>query len=463
MHFPSQKVRSYLACTFVAIPLVACSSSEEDGSTESLPTPAIGKATTHFNAKWKSDTVVLEADQLASLLIERWSEDGSYRFRSSAELSKQLTVGKPLFMSGVNLVRITKVDSTANELTIQTEPISLAEAAEEAHLDFRLEDVLPTLTGAETSASLNGNSIRPQGASNITPDGKSASYEGNIGDFALSYKYTRAPNLVNAEVAVTYGNDKEGKFKVVGIAGLTPFNAEGNLDVAGGSTRDFKLALDGMDISFEFDGGFISTGKGGQILKVPTRVRVPFTASGLPLYLEIGAEIEIESQLGPQTSVFFRTKCHAKSKSSLHYDGTTMHPLGTIDSVECEVIPNDYLGATINGGVAVRVDLPKIALGVGLPSPTPNIRFFDKIRKYEPKLEGFVAFKHEVVGNVAIQHEAVGNFPVIAGTCYTLDYNEGIFAGGEFGIAKFALKTEHQLAGKHIAHKEIGTGKGCPK
>ncbi len=147
-----------MAFTLIAIPIIACSSEGEDGPPELRPTPAIGEAVTHFDAKWKSETVVLDEDMIASSLIERWSDDDSYRFRPSPELSKQLTVGKALLMSGVNLVRITKVETSASELIIQTEPISLAEAAEEAHLDFHLKDVLPTLTGIETSATVNGNS-----------------------------------------------------------------------------------------------------------------------------------------------------------------------------------------------------------------------------------------------------------------------------------------------------------------
>lgn len=72
-----------------AIPIVACSSSDEDGPHDSSSYARRCDAVTHSDAKRKSETVGLDAAEVISWLIARCREEGIHRFQSSPELSNQ--------------------------------------------------------------------------------------------------------------------------------------------------------------------------------------------------------------------------------------------------------------------------------------------------------------------------------------------------------------------------------------
>ncbi len=445
-----------LAPLLFTLPLACSSSDAGDREPDASEWKAIESVETRLDAVWKPDTVVLEPSQISSSLLNPAADDGVYRFKPSPELAAKLTEGTVLLMSGVNLVRITQVETTAEEITLHTAPASLADAAEEADLEWKLQKVLPTFT-PQPELRTNSAVLRPQGVASITPDGKSASFQGTVGNFTVGYQYTRAPSTLSSQLTVSYGKDA-AKLKLVGTAAMNAIDVQGKVGVREGATRDFDLDLDGLDVTFELDAGIIATGAGIEALKIPLQARVPFSVGVLPMYVGLGVEVEIESQVGPQSTVFFHTKCKATGKSSLHYDGKTVSLTGNLTNVTCTAEPKNYLAPTVNFGVGVRVDLPKITLGVGLANSAVNI---PAVGALEAAVEGFVSLKHETVGNVAVQREAAGPVPVITGTCLTLDASEGVFAGGAFRIAGLELKKETQLYGKLIDHKELGAGKGC--
>ncbi|MDB5215879.1 MAG: hypothetical protein JWO86_3806, partial [Myxococcaceae bacterium] len=463
----TMNLRSFLSARsclpLLAGMFLACSSSSGADEAPSTATEAIAHKETHFDAKWKADTVVLDDTQIAAFLLDPSSEDGVYHFKPSPDLASKLTVGKVVLLTGVNVVRITQAESSADGITIHTEPAALADAAQSANLEFKLGGVLPVFVPTTdlkaSSLPLDGPLIRPLGVSNITPDGKSASFQGTINGFGVGYKYTRAPSTLNAELTVDYAVG-DGKLKVVGTAAVNAFDASGKIVVEDGATRDFDLDLDGLDITFSVDVGAVVTGKGLEKLKIPMQARVPFFVGPIPMYLGMGVEVEIESLVGPQSSMFFHTTCKAKGKTSLNYDGKTVRPTGSLDGIECTAQPKDYLAPTLNVGLGVRVELPKISLGVGLAGFS-NIPIINKA--VDNAAEVFVSYKHEAVGIIAIHREAAGPYPVITGTCFTLDVNEGIFAGGTLRIAGFEQKQETQLYGSRVLKKMVGAGKGCPQ
>lgn len=453
-------LRALLIRTFVlAVLPLACSS--KPGDDAPLPTEAIAKKETSFRASWRPETVVLDEGEVAASLLDPQADDGVYHFRPSSELASQLTVGKVLLMSGVNLVRVTAVEAAAEAITIHTEPAALADAAEDANLAFKLDEVLPVFvppTETRPSAIDVGGALRPLGVSNIAPDGKSASFQGTVNGFGVGYKYTRAPSTLSAELTVDYAVG-DGKLKLVGTASINAFNAAGRLDVAGGATKDFDLDLDGLDITFDLEAGAVVTGKGLQRVNVPMQVRVPFLVGPIPMYLGIGVEVEIESLVGPQSTIFLHSKCRARGRSSLHYDGKTVRPTGSLEGIVCSAEPKDYLAPTLNVGLGVRIDLPKITLGVGLAGGLNSVPVINKT--VDAAIEAYVAYRHEAVGNIAIRREAAGPYPVITGTCFSLDVNEGLYAGGALRLAGFEMKQESQLYGEKVSHKEVGAGKGC--
>ena len=458
-------LRSFLSARpylpLVAGMSLACSSPSGADDAPATATEAIAHKETHFDAKWKDTTVVLDDAQIGAFLLDPSSEDGVYHFKPSPELASKLTVGKVVLMTGVNLVRIAQAESSADGITIHTEPAALADAAQSANLEFKLRGVLPvfmpTTDLKASSLALEGAQTRPLGVSNVTPDGKSASFQGTLNGFGVGYKYTRAPSTLNAELTVEYAVGV-GKLKVVGTAAVNAFDASGKIVVEEGETRDFDLDLDGLDITFNVDVGAVITGKGLENLKIPMQARVPFFVGPIPMYLGMGVEVEIESLVGPQSSMFFHTSCKARGKTSLHYDGKIVRPTGSLDGIVCTAQPKDYLAPTLNVGLGVRVELPKISLGVGLAG-FANIPIINK--PVNSAAEVFVAYKHEAVGNIAIYREVAGPVPVIKGTCFTLEVNEGIFAGGVLRLAGVEMKQEIQLYGEQVLKEMAGAGKGC--
>ncbi|MDP9151784.1 MAG: hypothetical protein M3O36_17820, partial [Myxococcota bacterium] len=120
--------------------LFACSSPAPSADAPIPPNPT---PVTHFDAQWKPATVILNDATIQASLINRIADDGVYHFRSSSDLAAKLVVGKVVLMTGVNLVTITKVDATADTLTIETQPAALQDAADNAHLDWHIANSLP--------------------------------------------------------------------------------------------------------------------------------------------------------------------------------------------------------------------------------------------------------------------------------------------------------------------------------
>jgi hypothetical protein len=430
---------------FAATPLLACSSASDDGAA------AAEGVTSHFEATWRPDTVVLESEELDASLLNRIAEDGVYRFRSSGDLAERLTPGKVVLLTGVNLVKITRVEPSPGGFALHTEPAALEEAAEDAHLDFDLKSALPSLE--DPSAEPEDGALGPR---SLRPLGTSFSGKTTVKGFDLAYELTRDAQELAGKFSVSWLPKDNQAFALSGTAKVKPFNAHGHVDVAGGRTESFEVAYDDIEVELELEAGFVNTGHGQHLLDVPATVRMPFMVGPIPMYLAVGMSIELESKITSMSSAIFRTTCTAKASGGVRSGspGKAL-PIGELSNVKCTTTPKDQLGTYVDFGVGVRVDFPKIALGVGVVSPVGGALL-------GPSAEGYVTVKSEALANMKVELRPAGNFPVIVGTCLTLKKNIGLFAGGTVRLFGLELGAEHQLYGKHAAKELSGTGTGCP-
>lgn len=432
---------------------LGCSSSDPgspDGELLPPPTPD-----THFSATWKPQTVVLDADEARAALVDPVAKAGAYRFRRSAGLSGRLVPGNVLVLTGIDLVRIVSVDdSAADEIKVQTEQAGLDEAADEADLSFRLDRALPVFEVDETFAGSVGASPRglhPLAGGSVKADpGTNISVEGKLGAYAMSLKGSRTADKSTLSLVLSQDLSATSKFKVSSKTTMSAINVAGKLGVHQGKKSGAEVTVDGMDLDCELSIGAVQSGVNLGKWKVPVTRRFPFMVGPIPMFVDVGMGIEIEQRVAGATSVITETTCHIYEVKIL-YDGGAAGPRVTLGRVECATLPKDYLGAGVDGGVGIRLDVPKVTFGVGNAALTG--------------VEGglYVTPKIEVVGNVAVSRDVAGNYPVIDGTCFTVDANAGLFAGGTMKLFGFALQEETQLLGRNVAHGQTGAGKGCTK
>jgi hypothetical protein len=439
--------------------VVGCSSKGGDDAQQPPSDDGFLPADTHFDAKWKPDTIVLDDATVRGSLLNRIAEDGVYKFKPSDDLTAKLVVGKVLLMTGVNLVKITKVDAAPDAITIETQPAALKDAADEAQVDWKMTGVLPKTFAAPVAPGQPGTaSIRPLSVPSVTPDGQSAAFAGSIDGFSVDMKYSRTDSSVNGQLTVGRESSAGSTLKMVVTASVNGMDLSGQVGVKSGATSAFDMKVDNLDVMFELDAGFVQSGKGLENLKIPLQIRFPFMAGPLPMYIGMGTEVEIESQVGPNSSVFMGAKCHVTGSTGLTYDGKSFKPYGKLDKVDCTAAPKDYLGAQFSFGLGLRYDLPKFTLGVGVVPPVGDPGNFKAL---DNALEGYVTLKTEAVGNVSVEYQAAGPAPVIVGTCYKLDVNAGFFTGGVFRLAGLEIKQEAQLAGWQTPEVKTGAGTGC--
>lgn len=445
--------RATFGALFVPAVLAACSlagcSSTDDAAVDDVGP----KVTSHFNATWKAGTVVLDAAEVASSLRNPLSHDGVYELERSADLERRLTAGTVVLFTGVNLVRVTDAEVSGDTLTVRTEPVALADAAEEAHLDFDMSDALPIL--APPSEVVDGAPLAPQSASLGGTQSVGSSLK--IGDFDVEYKFTRAPEQLSGEFSVSYEIERDSAvkstIKVAGVGTMKPLRARGSIDVSGGRTTASSVAYDDIDIELELTSGFVASGSGLQLINLPANLRVPFNVGPIPMFVGVGMNIEVEAKMPVAGSTIIKVRCTAKGNAGAMFNGKETSPTGALKDISCSLVPQDFLGTYASFGAAVRVDFPKIMLGVGLVDP--------KSKDIVVGAEGYIAVKHEVVANVSVSLEAAGNFPVITGTCLKVDRGMGLFVGGDIHLLGLKFGGDKQLMGETADPFTRGTGTGC--
>jgi hypothetical protein len=426
--------RSAIFCTVLAV--WGCSGTDE-GKRDGVPrTPVVlAPDTTSVNITWKPETVVVGAEAIAASLRNRYAEDGVYRFDSAATEIAALSPGQVVVLTGVDLVRVTAVETTEDAIVVSTEPASLTDAVSDAEISWGV--------GVDVSEPIQLNDgsgmLRPLAAPEVrctpplTTEGCESSFEGTLGNLKTKQKMTTAKDgTLKMSLSMEYPQVGNTVLKVALDADVRSFVHEGSFVIHGGSLESAYVTLRDIEVAVDIDAGAVAIGVSDDLFKLPLKLTFPFELGPIPAYVTISGAITLNPALSDESGFRTHAKFHVTGSSGFTMDKTTIRSSGSLENVggvEPTASNVSYV-STVNAGFGVLYEFPRVGLGIGL---------VDKA-----SLEGYVTPKFEVVMNEALKLDGLG---LISSSCATVKGNVGVFAGGVFRLGGVKLSKEEQLYG----------------
>jgi hypothetical protein len=426
--------RGAVFCAVLAV--WGCSGTDE-GKLDGVPrTPVVlAPDTTSVDITWKPETVVVDADTIAASLMNRYAEDGVYRFDSAATELAALSPGQIVVLTGVDLVRVTAVETTADAIVVSTEPASLTDAVSDAEISWGV--------GVDVSEPIQLNDgsgmLRPLAAPEVLctqplmSESCQSSFTGTLGNLKTSQKmHTEADGTLKMSLSMEYPQAGNSVLKVALNADVRSFLHEGSFVIHGGSLESAYVMLRDIDVAVDVDAGAVAIGGGDNFFKLPLKLTFPFELGPIPAYVTVSGAITLTPALSEQSSFRTHAKFHVTGSSGFTMDKTTISSSGSLENVggvEPTASDVSYI-STVNAGFGVLYEFPRVGLGIGL---------VDKA-----SVEGYVTPKFEVVMNQALKIDGLG---IISSSCAKVDGNVGVFAGGVFRLGGIKLSKEEQLYG----------------
>ena len=438
----TNSVTRWLARAAIASGALALFGCSDSGGSEKVDTPppsppiTLAPDTKSFDVSWKPETVVIGADTIAASLTNPYAEDGVYRFDRSATEIADLSEGQVVVLTGVDLVRVTAVESEDDAIVLSTEPASLPDAVSDADVSWNV--------GVDVSEPMQLNDgsgmLRPLAAPQLrcTAPGSTAScsssFSGTLGNLKTTQKMTTAPDgTLTMVLGMEYPQQGNSVLKVAVTAKARSFRHEGSFVVHGGSLDSAYLSLRDIELDVDIDAGAVAIGGGDNFFKLPLKLTFPFELGPIPAYITLSGAITLTPALSDQSSFRAHVKFHVGGTAGFTMDRSTITASGALEPVggaEPTVSNVSYI-STVNAGLGVLYDFPRVSLGLGL---------VDKA-----SIEGYVTPKFEVVMNQALKVDGLG---LISSSCATVKANVGVFAGGSFRLAGVKLGSERQLFGR---------------
>jgi hypothetical protein len=429
--------------------LSGCSGNEEGTPPRSPRTPIeLAPDTTGFEATWKAETVIVEADTIAATLLNPFAEDGVYRFAPGATTVAALTAGQIVVLTGVDLVRVLSVEATDDAIVLTTEPASLTDAVSDAVVSWDVG------VDASKPIQLNDGSgtLRPLAAPQIvcrppavTTECKS-SFSGTLGNLKTTQELETEPEgTLKMKLSMEYPLQGNSVLKVALVSHVRSFRHEGSFIIHGGNLESAYVSLRDIELDVDIDAGAVAIGGGENFFKLPLKLTFPFELGPIPAYLTVSGAITITPELSEQSSLRAHAKFHVSGSAGFTIEGTTLTSSGAlanVDGMEPTVSDVSYI-STVTAGFGTVYEFPRIGLGIGIAE--------------KASIEGYVTPKVEVVMNQVLKTDGLG---IITSSCTKVDGNFGVFAGGSFRLGGIELGKEVQLFGATHEIYEDGRAHG---
>jgi len=316
------------AAIFTAIFIGGCSS-----STDSEPEEEVDRqemiTETGFNGRLSPQTTYIDENKVSSILIDSDSESDTYTFVAGA-LEEEGIVFEPgqiLLIHQTALGRITSVQDSDGEVSVQTEFVALTEAFDELDMEWDESfEFTPDIIG-KSVMMYQGNEIYPQ---KDDPDNCAGFQEGcfgwnaNVGDYELKGRIVGRG--ADAEVIVIMSKQVGGD-NVVFRAESTIQKIENstNLRIEDGETKQFDFQNPNMQGEVKLSLAAAGGGVSGDLGFGPhTMIRFPFAVGPLPMVLAVKvrtvAKMDVKSNASAQAEATFTYD----GSAGIKYDGVKL-------------------------------------------------------------------------------------------------------------------------------------------
>jgi len=265
-------------------------------------------------------TVLLPLESIASGLIGEEETSGSYSFRPATPGLDQLQVGSVVILAGKALRRVSAIEDRGGETVVSTQPATLNEAIQDGTIDWKRQlDFGAGVADLDDVEVFWGDVAL---AAQLSFDGETISYSGQIRGFRVETTLTPQPGRLNIEMTirkkgvakrqgsnstlldlflpvVPMGGDdvQESEEDVLALSAtgwIGGFGSEGQISYEDSGLQAFTLMNTGMqgdlELKFAAIGGASTLRTGVEVLNLPMKFQFPPVMIGgwLPVSMSIG-------------------------------------------------------------------------------------------------------------------------------------------------------------------------------
>jgi PKD repeat protein len=288
---------------------------------------------------WAADTSVFDVDVAPGVrlvdeanldaVLEQYNPDEHAYLLNAAEaerLGLTFAVGDPVILAGVEVGRITIVDTDASGIYIETEPIPLNEVFPDGEIswDYGVEFTAAAVKSIEIEG-VGEFPVKENTPINIVFEQGGLKYEltatlgGTTADF--DFKVTKG---VGAGVKASF--TAKGQF--------ARFRNKNQIAFAGGELQEFDHQMNGVRGRTDLKLVVAGSGSDAVDFKLPVPImKIPFVVGYIPAVLSIGAQFVVNAVVPIEGSAQVGTSFTYDSDLGLHFDGAAVSAGGRMGDV----------------------------------------------------------------------------------------------------------------------------------
>ncbi|MFD2573591.1 hypothetical protein ACFSUS_23330 [Spirosoma soli] len=272
----------------LALLLQQCSQKQTDDITPDVEQPV--QAT--YQVEYSANTVVID-DAGVKTLTKADITTGVYTFRNPPEAVTKLEVGQIVLLSGNSLRKVTSVQRSGSDVTVQTQPAALTEAIQNGIIaydtDFRW-----------TSAQAGG---RVGATAGVQEWSRELTYSGTIAGWNTEMKLTPTPDTlrINLKLVKKVGGQDAAVVRAEGW--LSNFQQHTDIRIQNGELTSFVHENRNLKGQIEVKFAAVQNASNVQAtISVPAELSFPIRVGPIPMSLNIGLVAKVIPQLFGESS-----------------------------------------------------------------------------------------------------------------------------------------------------------------
>ena len=336
-----------------------------------------------FDAQLGSETTYVPDDVVSAGLVDSDTENHTYTFSADvlSDADLELREGEIILIPGIALRRISSVNESGGQVSVQTEYATLNEAFENADISWdRPIEFTPDML-ADAVFEFMGKEVRPK-LDTMSSNGDTTSFEMNVkqGDWEIQGKIsTIGREQVNLVILPRYeiGN-ASGAFRFETTIGN--MSNEAAITIRDHETETFTYRNRDLGGTAEFQ--FAGAGGVGPDFVYPDpsqpaalRVRVPFNIGPIPAVLSVGVRFVVRVRLQGDSSAHLTGTISYSGSAGFEVDGPSVETVNELDDPSFgQAVGNaaGNLGVTVDAQYGVGY--PDIALELFGNTIVPYLR-----------------------------------------------------------------------------------------
>ncbi|MFW5973405.1 MAG: hypothetical protein ACOCTG_05370 [Bacteroidota bacterium] len=277
-----------------------------------------------FDVSYQPEAIVLDTAALAALVR---SDTSTFTFEFDAvalsETGIVLEEGRPLFLPGITLRNIERIEREDDILRVETSYATLNQLIRDGEVGWEHEVVFDEVTLGK--ATVDGK----LGVLDTTETSKSTEFKYKIkqdgGEYEIKIKLEIKGGVTTADAEVVVQRGGEPKARLRGKADLKRLKTSSRVTITDGSLESYTYSNDDLVLEAEAGIAGAGTGLGDLNFKMP-EIAVPlkFMVGGIPISLNMKVQAVLKILISDEASATASAKFRYDGQSGFSYNGTSI-------------------------------------------------------------------------------------------------------------------------------------------